>query len=385
MKKKQLESVVKKLVAGVLTLGMITTGIVVCPKQADAAGVKDKVIYEEYQATDIATNYWNVEEKIAPVKEGYVFGGWFEKVDEKTDTSETYENEGKEEYYAPLTNVSGNACAKFVPAQVLSVKSQNGVEQGSSIEEINENTIKNINKENPMYTRVVTSLDSANYQKVGFEIYLANWLRVYKDGLGDQSPNKEATETTKIYRALMENGEPQSANTLFGEESEFLGVWELSAIDTPSNATLQIYVRPYWITTDGTKVNGLAEYVHIEDEYMGYINVPVNLLGGERIAAGVVNVQYSGTATLYEVETGRMLEKMSKNPTNDSVKMVGYTSKNVGEYQGDETLYANLRFKNLNGNVDFNITDGTFSDWNEAIVEVKKEWNTKYVQTNTAE
>ena len=385
MKKKQLMSVVKKLAAGVLTLGMIATGIVVCPKQADAAEVKDKVIYMEYQADEIAKNYWNDEKKIAPVEEGYVFGGWFEKVDKKTDTSETYMNEGTEEYYAPLTDVSGKAFAKFVPAQVLSVKSQNGVEKESSIEEINEDTIKNIDKNNPMFTRVVTSLDSANYQKVGFEIYLANWLRVYKDGLGDSSPNKEATETTRIYKALMEDGQQKNAQTLFGGESEFLSVWELSAIDTASNATLQIYVRPYWVTTDGTKVNGLAEYVHIEDEYMGYVNVPVNLLGGERIAAGVVNVQYSGTATLHQVETGRMFENMSNNPTSGSVKMVGYTSKNVGEYQGDETLYANLRFKKLNGNVDFNITEGTFSDWNEAIVDVKKEWNTKYVQTNTTE
>lgn len=365
MNKKQVMNLVKKLTAGVLAVTMIVAGIVVYPKQADAAIVEDKVIYEECDSTD----YWTADKKTAPVKEGYVFGGWFEKVTEQTDKTETA-TDGTS--YNPLTTVSGTAYAKFVPAQVLSVKAQN-----QSV--VNETYIQSFkNGEDSFYVRVMTSLDSANYQKVGFEILLANCVPVYK---GDGT----ATETTRIYTGLKEGNVTKTANQIFGGESEYLGVWQLSKIDCKENVGLIIYVRPYWVTTDGTQVNGLAKYVHIEDQYLEYINVPVNLLGGEKVAAGAVNVTYNASEQLeLKFEPGRIFEQMNCNHTGTTVKMVGNSDLAAGTYdENGETLYANLRFKKPTTNIEFSIVDDadTFCDWDEKFVDVKKVWNTNYVQT----
>lgn len=380
MNEKRIIALAKKLTVSVLAVGMLVAGIVVCPEQADAAVVEDKVIYEELSTT----NYWSEEKKTAPVKEGYVFGGWFEQVDVKTNETETYTDNGVDTYYNPLTTVPTKAYAKFVPAQVLSVKAQNE-------SKVNEDYINNLQvdqngivtkEEDKFYVRVLTSVDSANYQAVGFEIYLGNWIRVYKEGTSD-----EATESSKIYKKVMVNENPKTANEIFGGESEYLSVWQLSQIDCPANVGLIIYVRPYWVTTDGTKVNGLAKYVHIEDEYLEYINVPVNLLGGEKVAAGAVDVSHSNTASKLELvafEEGRIFKDMKCNYVDNTVKMVGSTDLAVGNYQADnETLYANLRFKKPAGDTEFNIldTEDTFCDWDGNYVDVKKVWDTKYVQT----
>ena len=381
MKNKQVTRIFKKLTFAIFAVGMLVIGIVVCPKQADAVVVEDKVIYLNYDEYDI-NKYWNSDEakRKAPVKEGYVFGGWFASGDESTPLTE-----------AELkTQVPNSAYAKFVPAQVLSVKAQNGVEQGKNPIE----SASDITKDNPMYVRVMSSLDSENYQKVGFDIYLANSIRVYKGGTLE-NPTLEPTETTTIYTGIKEGKQTKTANEIFGGESEFLSVWKLSAIDYAGNASLIIYVRPYWITTDGTKVNGLAKYVHIEDDYLDLINVPVNLLGGEQVAAGAVDITYTGNGAddlqFVEFEQGRIFSKMTYSHKDGStlVKMIG-NQVDIGMYDDKgETIYANLRFKKLttNAEVDFNIVNepNKFCDWNENYVDVKKVWDTKYVQTTTKE
>lgn len=377
MKKKQVMNLMKKLTAGVLALGMIVTGIVVYPKQADAAVVADEVIYirsDEEQTYNIK-DYWNAdaEKRTAPVKEGYVFGGWFETADESKPLTEE----------ALKTEVPDSAYAKFVPAQVLSVKAQNqkGVAE-QTIEAMREKNLKEeeIPDNEKFYVRVMSSLDSDNYTKVGFDIYLNNTKKL------------ENTETEKIYTGVMVNGKTQYAKDIYGGASKYLMTWRLTEIDWADNVKLIIYVRPYWVTTDGTKVNGLAKYVHIEDEYLGYINVPVNLLGGEEIAAGAVDVTYDTNENLQLIkfEEGRIFSKMNHSYTGNTVKMVGNTDLQSGNYdENGETIYANLRFKKptTNTEVNFNIVDvaNKFCDWDENFVDVKKVWDTKYVQTTTNE
>lgn len=376
MNEKRIIALAKKVTVSILVVGMIVAGIVVYPGQADAAVVEDKVIYEELSTT----NYWSEEKKTAPVKEGYVFGGWFEQVDVKTNATETYTDNGIETYYSPLTTVSGNAYAKFVPAQVLSVKAQN---EGK----VTKDYIANFqNEQDSFYIRVMSSLDSANYQKVGFDIWLANAIPVLRKAEGATEAT-EPLETNIIYGGVKEGTETKTAQQIFGGVSQYVSVWQLSEINYKENVSLIIYVRPYWITTDGTKVNGLAKYVHIEDQYLEYINVPVNLLGGEKVAAGSIDVSYSNTAGSLEpvaFEEGRIFKDMKCNYVDNTVKMVGVTDLAVGNYQEDnETLYANLRFKKPAGDVEFNISDGeeTFCDWDGNYVDVKKVWDTKYVQT----
>lgn len=378
----------KKIFAGLLAVTMVLAAVAFIPKDADATDtsvIPNQVIYQEYSN---ATDYWKPESKTAPVKEGYVFGGWFKKVQEseKTDATETSDNNGVTTYYEPLTEVTGTAYAKFVPAQVLSVKAQNQ-------SKVNAEYIANLNKnleegqeKDYFWVRVMTSLDSKNYAKIGFDIHLAN----KKQGLtkADGSP----LETTKIYDAIMEDGKETSAKEIFGGVSEHVCVWQLSKIDTASNANKIIYVRPYWYTLDGTKVFGVAKYVHIEDEYLNYISVPVNLYNIEDVAAGRVDItyDYEGLELIDEnpakyLEVGRILPEMEvkHNASKKMISMVG-NAVTVGEYNSTETIYANIRFKKpvtqQDVTLNFNMKPGQFCDWDEntSATDKVKVWDISY-------
>lgn len=388
MEKKEILSFVKKLAVGMLAVGIIMTGIVATSKQAEAAVAEDTVIYdEEYKIAD----YWN-NNKTAPVKSGYVFGGWFQESTEETVGAEklTSADGTKTGFFKPLTEAeldtnsdgsvdfAGTAYAKFVPAQVLSVKAQNM----AGTEERTETT----------YVRVISSLDSANYAKVGFDIWLANVKQLLKD-------DGEPLETTRIYDGLLVGTEQKvvTANEIFGGVSKYVSVWQLANI-AKTNFNKIIYVRPYWVTMDGTKVEGLAKYVHIEDEYMGYISVPVNLLNKEdvaKVAAGAVNMSYTNakaenaSLTFKEVEAGRILPEMNYSHNDNVVKMVG-NAKTVNSYNGEESIYANIRFikptdTTKDVDVTFNMTMVQFCDWDENPVDIDEIWDVEYVKEAVSE
>ena len=349
MNKKNLLCFVKRLTAGILTTGMIVGGIVVAPKQADAATVEDKVIYEE--GYDI-TKYWDAEKSKAPVKAGYVFGGWYSAKEENAYL--TYEDAKNAE----------TAYAKFVPAQVLSVKAQNMEGTGETVTD-------------KTHVRIISSLDSKNYTKVGFDIYLANSVKLVKD---DDYTKNEPLETDKIYDGILvgKNKQEKRASEIFGGASKYVSVWQLENIDSAHWGKI-IYVRPYWITKDGTKVEGLAKYVHIEDEYEGYISVPVNLLDEEKVAAGIVEMAYDKALEYVEVEEGRVLPDMTcfHNADTKTVKMVG-NAPNTGKYISGETLFANVRFKKPAEDTNFEMTPVQFCNWKEETVEIDKVWDVKY-------
>ena len=366
MRKEEVLSLVKKMTAGVLAIGMILTGLVICPKQTEAAvEVPDAVIYEE--GYDI-TEYWNDTNPKAPVKAGYVFGGWYSAKEENAYmTKET-------------AATATTAYAKFVPAKVLSVKAQNKAGTGDTIT-------------NNTNVRVISSLDSKNYAKVGFDIWLANSVKLYKD---NDAVNKLPLETDKIYGGLLvgENKEEKDAQEIFGGVSRYVSVWQLDNIAS-AHWNKIIYVRPYWITMDGTKVEGLAKYVHVEDDYMEYISVPVNLLNKEavaKMAAGVIHVTCSNAEgkeiglQFLGVEAGRLVPEMitnkSENGNQITIKMVG-NAKEIGEYNSDETLYANIRFKKpenpaVDVDVDFSIELEEFCTWDEKIYEISEKWDVEY-------
>ena len=114
----------------------------------NAAVAEDKVIYEEVGSI---ANYWKADNKTAPVKAGYVFGGWFKTSTANAVGAEAYVNGGATSYYAPLKSTelntdedadcdyTGTAYAKFVPAQVLSVKAQNSAATVTNSTELRSN------------------------------------------------------------------------------------------------------------------------------------------------------------------------------------------------------------------------------------------------------
>ena len=368
MNKEKLFVLAKQLTAGLLAVGMVMAGILVVPKQADAAVVDDKIVYDNTNYK--IENYWST--KAAPVKEGYVFGGWYKSDNENDYMTAT-------EAQAAVTNGT-TAYAKFVPAQVLSVKAQNMAGTTADTEKT--------------YVRVISSFDSKNYDKVGFDIWLANTVKLYKN---NDTEAKQPLETDKIYDGLMIGDKKTTANSIFGGVSKYVSVWQLTEINKAHYGKI-IYVRPYWITMDGTKVEGLAEYVHIEDEYMGYVSVPINILNKEdaaKLAAGRVNMTYTNAnanetvaLTFKEVEAGRLLPQMKAVQSDNVIKIVG-NGTTVGEYKGAEingaeTLYANIRFQKpqdtmkTDVDVNFNIDMVQFCDWGETPVIIDEKWDVKY-------
>lgn len=348
MYRKNVLSVTKKLTAGFLAAVMTVVGMVIVPQIAEAAVVEDEVIYDKnYKISD----YWEMDSKKAPIKEGYVFGGWYA------------DGEGKDYLTEKEAATATNAYAKFVPASVLSVKAQNMAGTG---------TDENIDK---TYVRVITSLDSKDYQKVGFDIWLANKTQLFKD-----KATKSPLETTKIYKGLLVGTDKEDAEEIFGGVSKYVGVWQLTNV-AESNWGKIIYVRPYWITMDGTKVEGLAKYVHIEDEYKGYISVPVNLLTGEDVAAGVLSMTYDNALTFVEFEEGRLLPTMKYylDEPNKTIKMVGNASE-VDSNVSADGIFANIRFKEPDADTQFDIKISNFSNWAEKLIDTVKAWDIKYVK-----
>lgn len=320
----------KHILAVTMTVILIATGVSVVPKAASAA--EETVIYEDITVPVDGS---------APTKGGYVFGGWC------NDSNQVLEEK-------PTTQT---AKAKWVPAYVLSVKAQ-----------INADSQKDDGKNSTL--RLLTSVDSKHYKKVGFDIWLSNKTGEENKFKGD---NGEETASAKVYKNVMVNNTSKEAKDVFGNVSESVAVYWLTDIDDEHDGTI-IYVRPYWVTPDGTKVSGLARYVHVEDGYLGYITVPVNILDAKNLAAGGLDVTLDETLELVGIEDGRVLPQMQSNVTagqevtaNDTIKLVGNAT-TVDKYHDGEVLYANLRFKKPNAegeNVTFTMRKGMFCDWQE--------------------
>ncbi|MCD8048836.1 MAG: hypothetical protein LUG52_04415 [Clostridia bacterium] len=176
------------------------------------------------------SEYKSDDEYTYPTEEGKVFAGW-------------YTDDTCEEVYS---ETSGMAYAKFVDAATMSIK---GVVMKIKEEEDAEGT---------KYWRIVTGLDSLNYDAIGFEIYM-----------GENTDDND--ESTNISGYYWKDYTAQSANnrnfvaTEFGNDSNYISVCLVS--DTTSESCT---VRSYWTTLDGTTVYGAwynCSYTNISEGY----------------------------------------------------------------------------------------------------------------------
>lgn len=351
MRRKNASVFVKKITAGVLTVAMVVAGFVIIPKTAEAANEKDQAIYDDYQRSEFI-NLYKTEKKKAPVREGYVFGGWYQDVD-GTKKALTEEEAGKK---ADNGTGAENIYAKFVPAYVLSVKTQNktGTSEATT---------------DPTDMRILTAVDSLDYLETGLELYTLN------QNEKNVEPNK------KVYKKIYVGEQlTLEADQVFGSAAKYFSVWRLTNIPREYFDDI-VYVRPYWKTVDGTIVKGLAKYVHVEDGYMNYVNVPVNLMSGNKVAAGVVTMTYpSDKLKFVGCENGRVFDDGMEydSSTLGTVKVVGNNAVVGDYYTPGECLYANVRFQvqsdvktydkttqTRNTWFDFSFTED-FSDWEEA-------------------
>ncbi len=290
--------------------------------------------------------YWNETSPKAPLEDGYVFGGWYQ--DAFGNVFHTKES-AKAAYDANET-----AYAKFVPAEVLSIMSQNEKEA-------------DIKQKASM--RVISSVDSLRYREVGFEILVNNKNKV---------PN---TSSVRVFSGIKNSATSvvETADQYFGPAAKYFNVWRLDNIAQKYHGKI-IYARPYWLTHDGTKVEGLAKYLHMEDEYKGYINIPLNILNGEAIAAGLLDVEYdSSVFEFYDYEVGKLLPEMYANPAQEGVvRIVGNASK-VDQNVKADGLYGSLRFKvktdkNEAGH-SFIMKEQKFMNWNYDAIDTLNVWD----------
>ncbi len=176
-------------------------------------------IYQEGSDTTIKdfqiVTAQTVSDQEIPVKDGYLFSGY-------------YADAALSEQY---TEITGTAYRKFVDANVLSVKAQKSDGDTAGRKDV----------------RFVTSVDSLNYGKVGFEITVGN---------------KTITkETTTVYEPL-QAGTAQVDPSTFSSQSQYMAAYSLW--DIPESAfDTDIKVRAYWVTPDGLIVHGAYRTVTV--------------------------------------------------------------------------------------------------------------------------
>ena len=159
---------------------------------------------------------YRAELKAPEAPAGYVFAGWYEE--------ETLENA------ISVDTVDGAAYAKFVDADLLTVKAQVAAETDNSAADI----------------RFITSVDGLEYRKVGFDITVGDDTIT----VGNQTVYNSLTVTLKGGATFTEN-----PKDVFGIPAQFFKACVIEGIPAADFDT-EITVKPYWITLDGTTVYG---------------------------------------------------------------------------------------------------------------------------------
>lgn len=274
MKNRMLKrKVVSLMMAMILTGSLAVTGIQNLDAGADVVQAADGT-------TDGTTTFHvekltYVDNDTIPVcnqagYEDYIFAGWYSselcKDDQILTSSDLkgQENTGKAYY------------AKFIPADVLSVKCQVPADLAPTDSSTN--------------LRVVTTLDSDMYSDIGFEFYKYNEstqeytrLAIYK---------YSDSEDNKLYKKIAVNQDGVAYNysaNIFDPSSVAYFTGTVTGIrqalfDTP------ILIKPFLMTKNGTQVYGVSRCIRISDSYSGYVTVPVYMNSDKDLATGTVTV-----------------------------------------------------------------------------------------------
>lgn len=302
MKNDIVRKLVKKTVAGALALAMIMSGM--CFISADINKVEAAGEFVTKTFDDISS--YRGTTKTAPklteaAYKNYIFAGWF--TDDKCTTA--------------CSNNSGSAVAKFVAPQVLNAACQVTIGTTASSETCD--------------LRLVSTVDGLKYQMVGFDVTI--------------NSQTKSLESSTVYSSIVSTNESlayTATPSVFDSASSYFITHKVTNIPQASFAT-GISITPYWVTLDGTKVNGITRYVRVEDSYNAYINVPVRLYNNVNVAAGYLEVSIPDGCTYVDYDKG-IFEEMEVAVSGSTVKIVG----NVADISANEKadgLYANLRFK----------------------------------------
>lgn len=382
--KSKMAKVIKAVALAVLAVSIMSLsslGSLVEANTSTVVGTEGNVIYVQYSNLDYDT-YWNQKAPeytgVDADGVGYLFGGWYNKTtDNSYDPIETADE-------LSTAETSGMVVAKFVPAQTLSVKCQNwaGTAKGDG----------------DVIVRVISAVDSTNYSGYGFVI------SKIVDGTETPLGTYTSVDSNEVYSkfnyyAKAEDTTPTETyvpSDLFGSAANYFTSCTVGRIPPESHGTI-ICIKPFWVTLDDVKVYGLSKFAHVEDGYLGYVNVPVNLnilSETNGAAAGMLSVKSENGLTFLSAETedGKVFDEMDFYETEDVegntiIKCVGNTSVVSEETEKTEKdVYINLKFQRTQTNdapekgvfYKFSVTDEEFCDSQENFIEDADVWNIKY-------
>ena len=370
----------KRMMAGALILAMAVVGVVNMPQQAEAenAGV---VKSQKVENADFVAY---IDAKKAPEctladseNIGYLFAGW-------------YKDEALSEPIAEKEGIGTDVYAKFVPSYLTGIACQVDTKEGE---------MRNL--------RVVSLVHSQYYNAVGFNVYgrydadndgtnETEWLMYSHDA---ETDDKKA-ETTTLFKGLYayENNKTtlKKPENVFGADAEgfYFTTVSIAGIGVKHNPNTNkdvdfrdatMAVKPYWITLDGTYVEGMGEFNRVNDYYNQIVNVSVNIKNATEIAAGIINVKCPAGFTLVEGECGRVFEQAKCAQKGTLIRCVGNV-KEAANSTNPNDVYMNLRFSVAEGtqiklgenNFSVSIPDKGFCNMNEEVKMDVDAWNIKY-------
>lgn len=371
----------KQILAGFLVVAMLITGLMITPMDAKAAetvqgenGVEYILDTTNYNFAD----YWKADaaERKAPTKDGCVFGGWYKNTDGNGTMKAITQTEAEK-----IADGTDNAevWAKFVPAEVLSVRTQLEATTATA-----DGT--NVADNGTTYLRLLSGVNGLDYQKVGFDIW---YNKKY------QETDEIATNITKVYANITNDetdSEPLAASRVFGAAATHFSVLRLKDI-YKANFEYVIYVTPQWTTLDGTLVKGQAKYVRVIDGYAShrYISVPINFLTGDAVAAGKLEMTYNTKLEVVAVDTNGYdagqpkTEGSFKDDQAGKIKFVNNIT-GTASIEPESVVYANVWFKVKQGEtidsgtkLEFTVSGCSFYNWDEQQADVTP-WNFIYLK-----
>lgn len=165
-------------------------------------------------------------EYTAPVKEGYVFAGWFRDAALMQPLDETVK--------------TGYAYPKFVQADTLTIRYQTKSDTTAAAAKTD--------------LRLLTSVDSLDYSNVVFEVTI-------------QGQTAQLPCTTVYDKINAGNTKIQNASAVFSPDSRYFVTYTLLNIPQAIYGA-DITVTPRWQTLDGTVVYGTARTLRISDSFV---------------------------------------------------------------------------------------------------------------------
>lgn len=277
-----------------------------------------------------------------PSMEGYVFAGWYNSEEfRKANAIRTPEDVPQE-----------GAWAKFVPAQVLTVKAQVSNYLRDDVVDT---------KDNSAPIRFITSVDDLVYKGIGLKIEYSNakGAQVYETS---EASNKIVYKTLKaISDGLSTDLTPQST---FCSLSTYFRAHTLTGVPSDYYNTT-FTVTPFWITLDGTKVEATSRALTIEE---GCIREEVWVSSADGV--GAKDACYYGS----QVHPYKSLEYAVESMSNKATANVAKSGKVTIHIASDLSVGYELDIKNPNS-IDVVIDAANGADGRYTVTTTTKDKN----------